>query len=305
MQLLVQPDDGALPILKAIQNARRSIDLYVFRLGHKEIEKALEAAVTRGVVVRTLIAHMTGSGEKALRKLEQRLLELGATVSRTADDLLRYHGKLMIVDGTTLYVLAFNLVHLDLDRSRSLGVATRKRAVVQEAARLFEADFNRKPYSGGAREFLVSPVNARERLAAFLKGAKRELLIYDSGLRDNAMIRMLEDRRDAGVDIRILGKVEKGHGLSAEEFPGKRQHLRAIVRDGRAVFIGSQSLRKQELDARREIGVLIRDAKVVKQVVEIFEKDWAGTPTGKKQAKQEAKQEQDDEKGRGRTEASV
>src|SRR5512134_3807527 len=168
VQLLIQPEDGVFPLLKAIRGARRSIDLHVFRLAYKEVEKALAAAVARGVVVRTLIAHTSGRGEKGLRKLEQRLLAMGATVSRTADDLLRYHGKIMIIDGTTLYVLAFNLVHLDIDRSRSLGVATRKRELVKEALRVFEADFDRKPYTGGARNLLVSPVNARERLAAFL-----------------------------------------------------------------------------------------------------------------------------------------
>ncbi len=188
MKLLVQPEDGVFPVLKAIGKARRSIDMHIFRLDHKEIEKALRAAVARGVVVRTLIAHTNARGEKGLRKLEQRLLDAGATVSRTDDDLVRYHGKMMIVDGVWLYVFAFNLTRLDLDRSRSLGIATRKRALVQEALRLFEADFDRKPYTGGAKDFLVSPVNARERLGAFLKGAKKQLLIYDAALTDNKMI---------------------------------------------------------------------------------------------------------------------
>ena len=58
---------------------------------------------------------------------------------------------MMIVDGAALYVFAFNLTRADIDRSRSLGVATRKRGLVQEAQRLFEADFDRKPYTGGAR----------------------------------------------------------------------------------------------------------------------------------------------------------
>src|SRR5262249_26752323 len=122
MRLMVQPDDGVYPILEAIRKARRSVDMYVFRLAYKEIEKALAAAVARGVVVRTLIPHRSGRGEKGLRKLEMRLLELGASVSRTADELLRYHGKMMVVDVSTLYVFAFNLVHTDIDRSRSLGV---------------------------------------------------------------------------------------------------------------------------------------------------------------------------------------
>jgi phosphatidylserine/phosphatidylglycerophosphate/cardiolipin synthase-like enzyme len=299
MKLLIQPEDGVFPILKAIQKARKSIDIYVFKLAYKEIEKALKAAVGRGVVVRALIAHVNGSGEKALRALEQRLLAIGATVSRTADELVRYHGKIMIVDGTTLYVLAFNLVHLDIERSRSLGIATRKRALVQEATRLFEADFDRKPYSGGARQFVVSPENSRERLAAFLKGARKELLIYDTGLRDNAMIKILQARVEAGVSLRIIGKIEKGHkGLSAEPFPGKRQHVRCIVRDGRAAFVGSQSLRKLELDARREIGVLVSDPKVVRGIVEVFESDWARTSAGEKQARLEKKEEKKKEEKR-------
>jgi phosphatidylserine/phosphatidylglycerophosphate/cardiolipin synthase-like enzyme len=289
MKLLVQPDDEAAPVIAAIRKARKTIDLYVFRLGHKAIEEALEGAVARGVVVRTLIAHTAGGGEKALRKLEQRLLQMGATVSRTADDLIRYHGKIMIVDGTTLYLFAFNLVRRDVEKSRSLGVVMRRRDLVREAQRLFQADFDRKTYTPGAKDLLVSPVNARGRLALFLRRARKQLLIYDAGVTDNAMIRILRDRMGAGVDVRIIGKVEKGHGsLSAETLPGKRQHLRAIVRDGRTAFLGSQSLRKAELDARREIGVLIKSRKVVCRIVEIFEADWAKTEAGMKALKKQA-----------------
>src|SRR6185295_11793084 len=107
MKLLVQPEDGVFPVLKAINKARRSIDMHIFRLDQKEIEKAL--------------------GAKGLRKLEQRLLDASATISRTDSDLLRYHGKMMIVDGVWLYVFAFNFTRLDIDGSRSLGIATRKR----------------------------------------------------------------------------------------------------------------------------------------------------------------------------------
>ena len=35
---------------------------------------------------------------------------------------------------------------------------------------------------------------------------------------------------------------------------GLRLHVRAIVRDRKAAFVGSQSLRKLELDKRREVG---------------------------------------------------
>ena len=57
--------------------------------------------------MRALIAHTNRGGERNLRKLELRLLEAGVTVARTADDLTRYHGKMMIVDDT-LHVFGFN-----------------------------------------------------------------------------------------------------------------------------------------------------------------------------------------------------
>ena len=92
------------------QGARKTIDMHIFRLDQQgDREGAARRRSTRGVVVRTLIAHTQRRGEKALRKLEQRLLAIGATVSRTADDLVRYHGKMMIVDRRRLYVLGFNL----------------------------------------------------------------------------------------------------------------------------------------------------------------------------------------------------
>jgi len=141
----------------------------------------------------------------------------------------------------------------------------------------------------------VSPVNARERLAAFLSGAKRQLLVYDDGITDGAMIRILHNRVRAGVDLRIIGKIEKGHDLTAEKYPGKRQHLRCIVRDGGAAFLGSQSLRKLELDARREIGVIVKDAKVVRGITRMFESDWAETEAGRKQAKEKEKEAKEKE----------
>jgi cardiolipin synthase len=289
MEIFVHPDDGPTPILRAIQVARRSVDLHIFRLDQKKVEQALAAAVVRGVDVRTLIAHLNAGGESALRKLELRLLAIGATVSRSADDLIRYHGKIMIVDRKKLYVLGYNLTRDDMERSRTLGIATRKRALVQEGLRLFEADFNRKSYAPSTSTLLVSPLNSRERLATFIGRAKKQLFVYGV-VSDNAMIHLLEDRQAAGVDIRIIGKLEKGHpAIPAAKYPGRRLHLNALVRDGQAAFLGSQSLRKAELDRRREVGIVVTDRSVVKRMAEIFEADWALTDLAAKQAKKKAK----------------
>jgi phosphatidylserine/phosphatidylglycerophosphate/cardiolipin synthase-like enzyme len=297
MRLIVQPDEGIEPVLHAISRARRTLDVSIFRLDHADVTKALKAAVARGVAVRALVAHRNSTGEKGLRKLEMQLLETGATVCRTDDDLVRYHEKIMVVDREILYVFGFNFTHLDIDKSRSFGVIARNRKLVQEASKLFDADCMRKTYSPGLNTFIVSPMNARTRLAVLIRKARRRLLIYDPNLGDGAMIKLLMERVKAGVDVRIIGKVaKKGNDLRVAKYPGKRLHVRAIVQDSRRVFVGSQSLRKLELDKRREVGIITKDAKMIRAVADHFEHDWASTQTAKKEAKAAKKEAKKEEK---------
>ena len=276
MRLLVQPDDGVGPLVKAIAGARRIIEIVIFRFEQSEIERNLASAVSRGVAVHALIAHTNRAGEEGLRRLEMRLLAAGVTVARSADEFARYHGKLLIVDRRDLYLLAFNLTRADIDHSRTFGVVTRRPAVVREAGRLFEADTMRHPYEPGAESLVVSPVNARKLLSGFIEGAKKELLIYDPKVSDRAMVRLLEERAAAGVDIRLIGRLtRKIPGVKVCKLVQLRLHTRTMVRDGQVAFVGSQSLRANELDERREVGLIFRDPEVVAKLHQTFTGDWA------------------------------
>ena len=144
--------------------------------GHQE---ALIEAVERGVAVRALIAHTNRGGESKLRKLESRMLKAGVTLSRTADDMVRYHGKLLVIDQRQAFVLGFNYTHQDVAKSRSFGLVTRNRKIVRDIMKVIEADHNRVATSTSSSRVVVSPENARELLADFIRKARRELLIYD------------------------------------------------------------------------------------------------------------------------------
>jgi cardiolipin synthase A/B len=276
VDLIIQPDDGLTPLLQAVRHAQQKIDIVIFRFDRPELEKALEAAVGRGVVVRALIAHTNRGGEKSLRKLELRMLAAGVSCARTADDLLRYHGKLMIVDDA-LYVLGFNYTKLDIEKSRSFGILTNDPKLIKEATSLFEADSSRQPYAATHDRLVVSPETSRKILKEFIAGAKKQLLIYDAKISDRPMIKLLEARAKDGVDVRVLGKTSKWASLEARKLPGTRLHVRAMVRDGTSAFVGSQSLRKLELDGRREVGVIVSDTSVARRMQDVFEADWMKT----------------------------
>jgi phosphatidylserine/phosphatidylglycerophosphate/cardiolipin synthase-like enzyme len=281
MKLIIQPGEGTAPLVKAIKKAKKSVEIVIFRFDDHEVERALIDAVGRGVFVHALIAFTNRGGEKNLRKLEMRFLEKGITVARTANDLVRYHGKMVLIDRKELWILAYNFTHLDTERSRSFGICTRNAGLVQEAVRLFESDTQRQSYKAQSEKFIVSPVNARQRLAAFLKGAKRELLIYDVKISDSRMLEILQHRVRVGVKVKIIGVIERKSELVARKLKRLRLHARVIIRDRKQAFLGSQSMRKVELDQRREIGIIVGAAKVVNALVAVFQDDWKTSVAGR------------------------
>ena len=278
MQVIIQPQDGVAPLLKAIKRARKTLDIVIFRFDIDAVEEALTKAIGRGVAVRALIAHTNRGGASKLRKLESRLLKAGVTLSRTADDMVRYHGKLLIIDRKLAFVLGFNYTRQDIEKSRSLGLVTRNPKVVRDIIRVIDADHDRIDLKIKSTRVVVSPENARERLTEFIKRARRELLIYDMNVSDDGMIALLKKRAEAGVKVRVLGGVEK-KWLS--ELPWRvrslktmKLHVRCLVRDRQAAFVGSQSLRKLELDQRREVGMITKDRRTVNQIAQVFDADW-------------------------------
>jgi phosphatidylserine/phosphatidylglycerophosphate/cardiolipin synthase-like enzyme len=276
MKLIVEPEGGIGPILDAIDEAKRTIDILIFRLDCKSVTRSLEKAVARGVRVRALIASKHRGGADDLRRLERRLLRAGVVLARTAGDLTRYHGKMMIVDRRILHVYGFNYTRQDYE-SRSFGVVTTRPALVKEALALFEADAARQHYRPRHEHFVVSPVNSRERLSAFIRGARRELLIYDPRFTDRAIGTLLARRTEDGVTVRVIGKAHRRIRalLEVRKYKGFRLHVRAIVRDGQDAFVGSQSLGRMAFEERREIGLIVRDADVARRIRSIFQRDWS------------------------------
>ena len=91
-----------------------------------------------------------------------------------------------------------------------------------------------------------------------------------------------------------MGK--RASNIRVQKQPSLRLHARAMVRDGDTAFVGSQSLRAMELDARREVGLIVKEPKTVKRLLETFEADWAKTDLGVKEAKEQKKEVKKEEK---------
>jgi hypothetical protein len=156
MKLLVQPDDGIAPLLKAIRGAKTSVHIVVFRFDLPDLEEALARPLREAC--RCMRSSPTRTeGERSGCASSSSVSSTPASPSpRTADDLSRYHGKVMVAD-KTLFVLGFNYTRLDIERSRSFGVVAADGRLVKAAVDLIESDANRQPYTPSDDRLVVSP----------------------------------------------------------------------------------------------------------------------------------------------------
>ena len=79
MKLIVQPDAGIAPVVSAIKQAKKSINILIFRLDRAEIAHALEAAVARGVRVRALTAHAKSLSKRSRSTCMRKTLSLATS----------------------------------------------------------------------------------------------------------------------------------------------------------------------------------------------------------------------------------
>ena len=94
-------------------------------------------------------------------------------------------------------VLGFNFTSLDIKKSRSLGLITVNPKIVSALSKVIDSDHDRVPTIITSSRLVVSPENARDQLSAFIKGARRELLIYDANVSDDRIIAILMQRAAA------------------------------------------------------------------------------------------------------------
>ena len=186
-------------VVNAIKTAKKSIDTTIFRFDRAEIEKALEAAVGRGVQVRALIAHTNRGGDKLLRKLELRLLRR----RRHRRAQRRGPGALpRQVHGRRRPHAVRDAVQLHRPRRQEPQLRRHHHAAWPRCSRPAGCS---RPTSPGrcatrCRRCWSSARTTRARsLTEFLKGAKKSLWIYDPKINDSATVR---DPRGARAERR-------------------------------------------------------------------------------------------------------
>jgi phosphatidylserine/phosphatidylglycerophosphate/cardiolipin synthase-like enzyme len=133
----VSPDnaDETLPVL--IRSARQSVDIYAEKLESSPLMDAIVDAARRGVDVR-ILADAPNHG-KVPGQL-QSLIRKGQVQVKIPRDL-GVHAKVMVVDGTTVYLGSENVENAVGDQRRELGLIFDDPAISAHLHEVFERDW--------------------------------------------------------------------------------------------------------------------------------------------------------------------
>lgn len=254
--------DRRRTILQLFQSARRQVELSMFRCDDPLVFEAIAAASARGVKVNVLVTARARGGARKLLTLRDRLLAAGAAVRVYTDPVVKYHAKYMVVDDGPAVVASFNFTQKCFTRTCDACIVTHDPAVVEGLRALMAADAAGRPLPASLTpRLIVGPERARLQLVELLGAARSSIQLIDPKLSDPSMLRLLEERRRAGVTIEVLG---------SRRFGALKSHGKLLLIDDRIAVVGSLALAPISLDFRREVALLTEDAALVTQLRQLF-----------------------------------
>jgi cardiolipin synthase A/B len=140
-------------------------------------------------------------------------------------------------------------------------------------------------------DLIVEPDDGVEPVRAFIAAAQSTLLIKQFTFTEESLIAAVVDRKQAGVDVRVmLNAARSGGDRANDETFAQFQaagidvkwtnpkfyvtHEKSIVVDGTAALVATFNLCLKYFTLTRDYGVITRDPEHVAQIVEVFENDW-------------------------------
>ncbi len=144
--LLIEPDAGYAAIGSLIASATRTVDMTMYELVDPVVSTDLVASCQRGVKVRVILdQNLEKSRNQAA--YTQLNAQPGCAAAWANPAFQATHQKSILVDGTTLALLTFNLTTIFYPTSRDFGLIDHNPADIAAVEATFNADYAPPPLS--------------------------------------------------------------------------------------------------------------------------------------------------------------
>lgn len=286
LSIFVQPEAGEGPIVDAINQAQNEVLVEVYLMSDNEVLTALEEAHNRGVSVRVMIEENPFGGGNINETTAARLQAVGVPFKHTNPTFALTHQKSIVVDREILFVLNLNLTESAFKRNREFNIIDVNKNHVDEAVRIFEADWNRETPVVREQDLVISPVNSRDKLTSLLKSAKYSIDTEAEVIEDDEIVSILSDKAQT-IPVRMLipdlskiasNKIDAekllAAGVQLKTLSSPYVHAKLIIVDGVRGYVGSINFTGHSMDLNRELGILFSQGDIISKAQSVFEKDW-------------------------------
>jgi phosphatidylserine/phosphatidylglycerophosphate/cardiolipin synthase-like enzyme len=235
----------------------------MFRCDDLEVLDALAEALRRRVRVEVLITGRAKGWQARLQRLWVLLEDMGATLHRYPDPVVKYHAKYIVADKSLALVASLNLTRKCFTSTVDFVVTTHDPGIVSGLTRLFDLDCGaasapRPPRL--SRRLIIGPDGARRQFTELIQSARRSICLIDPKVTDPGIVALLKTKAADGVSVSVL---------SRGAIRGLTPHGKLLIVDGKTAVIGSLSLSALSLDFRREVAIVVRDATCLTQLKKV------------------------------------
>ena len=255
-RLVIAPAERRRAVLRVIRAARQRLVLSIFRCDDARVLLALADASARGVAVRAIVTARARSAARDLDQLRAWLLAHGIEVRCPAG--AKYHAKYMVADERVALVASLNYTAKCFARTSDFLLVSHDPAVASGLTAVFACDWAGRPVeltdAQRARLILGPDGDPRARIGTLLRDARHGIRLLDTKLSDPSILRLLEERRQAGVAVELARR---------RALRPLHAHGKLLLIDQDTAIIGSLALSPASLDRRRELAIVVRDPRLV------------------------------------------
>jgi phosphatidylserine/phosphatidylglycerophosphate/cardiolipin synthase-like enzyme len=285
-QLIIEPDMGRAPIANYLESAKHSVDLVIYGFTDDTLLSVLLRQQQQGKLVRVIMEQRPykneNQNEKTLNTFKKHKLAWQGNIKP-----FRFiHQKTILIDDRSVLVMTFNFTKSSFKNQRNFGLIIDNPEQVKAINQLFNADWNHQPIRVNHSSLIISPDNSRAKLIELIQQTKSTLQIYAQSVNDNKVIDALTAAARRGVKIEILTsnplRKKQANALHSTDINLHRSkklyiHAKVFIFDHQKAVIGSINLTRASLDDNRELAVITEDTNVIKQLNDVFTRDWNNT----------------------------
>ena len=284
--LKIAPDEKILSnFVEKLDKAEKNIYIEVYMLTEKRITESLKKARNRWVDVKVLLEKSPYKTENINNKVFEELKDAWVNVTWSNEkNYYLNHSKFFVIDDL-LIASTWNLTYSTFTVNRDFFFYSSDTKLLQTVKNIFENDFKWKKVDFYHNNLIMSPNYSRVKLEKYLQSATKNIKIYIQYLKDEKINNsLLALKKEKNIDIEIIidkknledesVEILKNAWIKIKWFDWKTMHSKAILIDEKYLFIGSINFSEFSIDKNREFWVFLKEENLIKNFLEIFEKDF-------------------------------